>query len=168
MKKLAVLFMIALALPPTWGAQSNSQNECIQRCLQAPIDPEMERQEVVNLERETARAIQTNTGTLFRRIYADDFVGTMSHGQLIDRNGLIRIVEDSSAKYDSFTATDIKVRVFRETAVATSLWTSRGVFKGHRFESQMRSVHVYLYTQNGWSVVASQTTPLPPDTDHPL
>jgi hypothetical protein len=138
------------------------------RCMARPGDPDLERQEIVNLEKETVRAIQTNTGTFFRRVYADDFAGTLSHGQPVDRNSLIRAVEDSSVKYDSFAASDIKVHIFQDFAVATCLWTSRGTFGGRRFESQMRSVHVYVNSGSGWHVVNGQTTPLPPDTPHPL
>jgi Domain of unknown function (DUF4440) len=133
-----------------------------------PPNPELQRQEIVNLETETVRAIQQNNGTFFRRVYADDFVGTLSHGQAVDRVMLINAIQDSSAKYDSFHASDIKVRLYKDTAVATCLWTSRGDFRGRRFDSQMRSIHIYVNGPRGWHVVSGQITPLPPDMPHPL
>jgi hypothetical protein len=166
--KFAFLLFLCLVLAPPWNAQTPLQNACIDRCMARLGDPDLERQEIVNLERETVHAIQTNTGTFFRRVYADDFTGTLSHGQAVDKNSLIQAVEDSSAKYDSFATSDIKVRVFQDFAIATCLWTSRGTFRGRRFENQMRSVHVYVNSGSGWHVVNGQTTPLPPDTPHPL
>jgi hypothetical protein len=133
-----------------------------------PPNPEMQRQEIVNLETETARAIQLNNATFFRRVYAEDFLGTLSHGQAVDRAKLVNAVQDSSVKYDSFHASDIKVRLYQDTAVATCLWTSRGDFRGRRFDSQMRSIHVYVNGPRGWHVVSGQTTLLPPDMPHPL
>ncbi len=46
--------------------------------LVAPPNPELLREEIVILENEAARAIQTTGGTYFRRVYADDFAGTLS------------------------------------------------------------------------------------------
>lgn len=133
-----------------------------------PPNPEMRRQEVINLEHETARAIAQNNGTFFRRVYSDDFVGTLSHGETVDKNNLINAVQNSGAKYQSFNASDIQVRFFQETAIATCLWTSRAVFKGQQIDTQMRVMHVYVNGPRGWHVVATQTTPLPPYTQHPL
>jgi ketosteroid isomerase-like protein len=173
MRKLVVLLALGLALPPSWHAQGRTPDSaraaaCAQRCYEEPVDPELQRTEIVNLEKETVRAIQLNNGTIFRRVYADDFSGTLSHGQPVDRNSLINIVQDSNVHYDSFTVTDVKVRIFQDTAVASSLWTSRGTFKGHHFESQMRSIHVYVNGARGWLVVSGQTTALPPAVEHPL
>ena len=147
----------------------NSQDPCDRNdptCL--PPNPEMQRQEVINLERETARAVMQNNGTFFRRVYSDDFAGTLSHGETVDKNNLINTVQNSGAKYESFNASDIQVRFFRETAVATCLWTSRVLFKGQQTDTQMRAMHIYVNSPRGWHVVAAQTTPLPPYTQHPL
>lgn len=133
-----------------------------------PSNPEMQRQEIINLERETARAILLNNGTFFRRVYADDFAGTLSHGQTVDKTHLINEVQNGGARYQSFNASDIQVRIFRETAVATCLWTARGFFRGQQSDSQMRVMHVYINGPRGWHVVAGQTTPLPPYTLQPL
>ncbi|HTC65649.1 MAG TPA: nuclear transport factor 2 family protein [Candidatus Acidoferrum sp.] len=147
----------------------NSQNPCDRNdpnCV--PPNPEMRRQEVVNLEHETARAIMQNNGTFFRRVYSEDFSGTLSHGEMVDKNNLIDVVQNSGARYESFNASDIQVRFFQETAVATCLWTSRAIFKGQQIETQMRVMHVYINGPRGWHVVAGQNTPLPPYTANPL
>ena len=57
MYKLAALLLVGLALNFGWQEQD-----------EPPPNPEMQRQEIINLEHEAARAIQTNTGTFFRRV----------------------------------------------------------------------------------------------------
>jgi len=166
MIKIVSVLGLALFLVTPAG---NSQNPCDRsdpECI--PPNPDMRRQEVVNLEHEMARAIMLNNGTFFRRVYSDDFAGTLSHGQMVDKNNLINEVQSSVAKYESFNASDIQVRFFQETAVATCLWTMRAIFNGQQIEAQMRVVHVYINGPRGWHVVASQNTPLPPYTPHPL
>jgi len=134
----------------------------------AQANPELQREEIVNLENEAARAIQTNTGTYFRRVYADDFAGTLSHGQIVNKTLFINAVQTGEVKYDTFLASDVNVRLFRDTAVATCLWSARGVYKNQRFSSQMRSIHVYINSPRGWRVVSGQITLLPPGAQQPL
>lgn len=157
MTKFVVFIALLLAFLPSSFAQDDQ-----------PPNPEMQRQEIVNLENETARAIQLNNGTFFRRVYSEDFSGTLSHGEMVDKNNLIDVVQNSGARYESFNASDIQVRFFQETAVATCLWTSRAIFKGQQIETQMRVMHVYINGPRGWHVVAGQNTPLPPYTANPL
>jgi hypothetical protein len=139
-----------------------------QQSDEAPPNPEMERQEIVNLEIEAARAIQLNSGTFFRRVYSDEFSGTLSHGQQVNKIQWIDAVQSTVVKYESFNATDIKVRVFNETAVATCLWSARSINRGQRVSSQMRAIHVYINSPRGWHVVSGQATNLPPDVQQPL
>jgi len=154
-----VFSLAVLALMLHFGGQQDDS---------APANPEMQREEIVNLEKEAARAIQTNAGTFFRRVYADDFAGTLSHGQVVNKTTFINAVQNGEVKYDSFNVSDVNVKLFRDAAVATSLWSARGVYRDERFASQMRTIHVYINTPHGWRVVSGQITLLPPGAQQPL
>jgi hypothetical protein len=165
MKKLATLFFVStlFLFAPYCQAQ-----------FKVPVVPptaaeleelakenELKREELVNLEQETVRAMQWNNGTLFRRIFGDDFVGILPSGQIVDKTGWIASIENSGIKYTSFITSDIRVRLFEDTAVVTCLWSSRGTHNGQSFYRQFRVTHVYIYGQRGWQAVASQETLLP-------
>lgn len=160
MNKLAAFLTIGLALAP--AAQWQDPN------APAPANPEMQRQEIIMLEREGARAIQLNDRTFFRRVYADDFTGVLSHGQPVDKTDLIDVVQTQAIPYQAFVASDIKVRLYEQTAVATCMWSWRATIKGQPVSSVMRVIHVYVNTTRGWKVVAGQATPLPPNIQQPL
>jgi ketosteroid isomerase-like protein len=163
MTKLAMIAATAIGLLLTSALQFDEEREaCIKRCKVA-VPPEMYRQEIVSLEREAAHAIELRNGTFFRRVYGDDFVGTLSHGQQVNRAEWVAAIESGAAKYDSFNSSDIKVQIYEDTAVATCLWSARGVMKGQRFNRQLRVIHVYLDTASGWRVVSGQITSMPPD-----
>ena len=154
---------------PAWQKPEVDRAACIQRCYVEPTgDAEMQRQELVSLEKETAKAIELKNGTFFRRVYGDDFVGTLSHGQQVNRVGWIAAVESSEVKYESFNTSDIKIQIYQDTAVATCLWSARSVVKGQRISNQMRVIHVFVNTASGWRVVSGQTTNMPPDVQQPL
>jgi Domain of unknown function (DUF4440) len=168
--RAAVALAIGLLLAPSWQAQENWRYTCIQRCNAQPElgDPEVQRQEIVSLEKEAARAIQLGNATFFRRIYSDEFEGALSHGQKIKKEQWLAAVQSTLVKRESFVASDIQVRIFQDTAVATCLWSSRFILNGQRLGNQFRAMHVYLNTPNGWHVIYGQATGLPPDVQQVL
>jgi hypothetical protein len=121
------LVLAPSAAPQRQNPEAAYRDACIQQCVAQPMlgDPEVQRQEIVSLEREAARAIQQSSATFFHRVYSDDFTGTLSHGQQITKDQWIAAVVSPSVKRESFNVSDIKVRVFQETAVATCLWSSK-------------------------------------------
>ncbi len=173
MSKIICAAGLALGLLVASGSQGQDggRAECFQRCYTqrtALGDPEIQRQEIVALEREGAHAIQMNSSTFFRRVYSDDFTGTLSHGQPVNKAQWIAVIESPSVKYESFLATDIKVHIYQDTAVATCLWSTRSMIKAQLVSHQLRAIHVYVNTPSGWHVVSGQATNLPPDMAQPL
>jgi ketosteroid isomerase-like protein len=171
MSRIAALFVVVAVLSLRADAQTPCQNGIpnqYQPNCYIPTNPEMAHEEIVNIEGETARAILLNNGTFFHRVYSDDFTGTLSHGQPVDRSALIAAVQSGDVKYQAFIATDIKVRLYLDLAVSSCLWTARGVYRGRQFNTQMRVTHVYVNTPRGWHVVSAQHTALPPNVEQPL
>lgn len=122
---------------------------------------EVERQELENLERETAHAYQLHNGTFFRRVYSDDFIGTAGAGQSMGKNAYINAIEASQAQYVSLVVSDIRVRLYEHTAVVTAVWSWRRSDKSGPNSRQARVIHVYVNGPRGWQAVASQETVLP-------
>jgi hypothetical protein len=162
MRKLLIFLVVGTSLLPGRSGLAQSPPSIEeQRLREVAKEKEVLQEELMNLETETARAIQWNTGTFFRRVYGDDFVAILPSGQVLNKMGWIASVERSDAKYESFIASDIRVRMFEETAVVTCMWTSRGTRNGHPFAKQSRVTHVYVYGQRGWQAISSQETVLP-------
>jgi hypothetical protein len=157
MKTLSTLLLasLMLALAPRVRAQTAAE------LREMAKEAEVKQEELINLEKETAHAMQWNTGTFFRRVYGDDFIGILETGRVLDKASYIESIETSKAKYASFVASDIRVRMYQETAVVTCLWSARGTQGDRSFSRQYRVTHVYVYGQRGWQAVASQQTLLP-------
>jgi hypothetical protein len=171
MNKFAVLVTIGLAFAPAMVSQESFEERrqiCMDTCFREHLNPDLQRQEVIALEKEAAHAIQLRDPTFFNRVYSEDFSGNLSHGEPVNKARLIATVQAADIKYASFTALNIKVRIYRDVAVATCLWSMRAVFKGQAITSQMLVMHVYAYGPPGYRVVAGQTTLLPPYPQQPL
>jgi len=157
MKTLSTLLLASLMLALAPRGQAQTAAELREMAKEA----EVKQEELINLEKETAHALQWNTGTFFRRIYGDDFIGVLETGRVLDKASYIQSIETSTAKYASFVASDIRVRMYQDTAVVTCLWSARGTQDDRSFSRQYRVTHVYVYGQRGWQAVASQQTLLP-------
>jgi len=168
MIKVGAVAVVAIGLLIGQGSSQQDEraaerSDCIRRCVTQNYDPEIRRQEIVSLEREAGRAIQLRNSAYFHRVYNDDFAGTLSHGQQVNKAQWITLIQSDTVKYDFFQASDIKVQVYQDMAVATCLWSSRFTMKGQQFGHQMRAIHVYLNGASGWHVVSGQISNLPPD-----
>jgi hypothetical protein len=171
MYKAALLLILGLGLGGRAVAQAPARPltpEEREAMIRQAAQAEMDRQEIVNLEKEAAHALLQNNATFFKRVYSEDFTGTLSHGQPVDKASFIEVVQNTDTKYTSFIASDIVIRTYAETAVTTCLWSYRGSYKGKPLSSQMRILHVYVNGPRGWRVVASQATALPPEVSQPL
>jgi hypothetical protein len=158
MRRLISLLAVIVLLPahPGWA---QSREEMRLRAIAAENESRLA--EVNNIEKETVRALQFNTGTFFRRVYSDDFQGILPSGQILSKEAWIAAIENSQVQYSSFVVSDIRVKMFETTAVVTCLWSSRGHRNGKDFAKQSRVTHVYVYGVGGWEAVASQETLLP-------
>ncbi len=163
MNRIAALLSLGIALSsaiPVTEQQKLTPAQVAELKEQA-ARAEQAREEFVNLENETARALQLSNATFFRRVYSEEFVGTDLYGQVLDKSALVAGIETSQVKYSSVIASDIKVRIFENAGVVTCLWTARGSVGGRPFSRQSRVTRVYLYGSRGWKVIASQETLLP-------
>ena len=101
-----------------------------------PPNPEMQRQELVNLEKENARAIQLHNPTFFRAAYSDDFHGVSRYGETVNKAGIIRELQSLPLEFDSVVSSDAQVRMFRDAAYVLSLRSEVGRANGKKFYNQ--------------------------------
>ncbi len=165
-RSLTNLVLLLLAVSMLTAAQTcidspYADRPTAERLKLEAADAELQRQELENLQKETVRAVQLHNGSFFSRVYSDDFMGTSPSGTVQDRAAVVAAVQNSNVKYYSFVATDIRVRIFQNTAIVTCLWSARGVVDGSNLSRQFRVVNVYVRNDRGWKVVANQETQLP-------
>jgi hypothetical protein len=126
----------------------------------------MQRQELVNLEKENARAIQLHNPTFFRAAYSDDFHGVSRYGETVSKAGIIRELQSLGLEFDSVVSSDAQVRMFRDAAYVLSLRSEVGRASGKKFYNQYRILRVYVNTPRGWRIVSQLETKLVTDASH--
>jgi hypothetical protein len=130
-----------------------------------PVNPEMQRQELANLELENARAIKLHNSTFFKAAYSEDFHGVTRYGETVNKQGVIRDLETMNLEFESVVSSDAQVRIFRDAAYVLSLRSEVGHSNGKRFYSQFRILRVYVNTPRGWRIVSQLETKLATDAN---
>jgi uncharacterized protein DUF4440 len=130
-----------------------------------PPNPEMQRQELVNLELENARAIKLHNPTFFKAAYSEDFHGVSRFGEVVNKTKFIEEVESSPLQFDSVVSSDAQVRMFRDVAYVLSLRSEVGHANDKKFYNQFRVLRVYVNTPRGWRIVSQLETKLSTEPD---
>jgi hypothetical protein len=130
---------------------------------EAPPNLEMQRQELINLEKENARAIKLHNPTFFRSAYSEDFHGVSRYGEVVNKAVMVQELESTPLEFDSVVSSDAQVRMFRDTAYVLSLRSEMGRRNGKKFYNQFRILRVYVNTPRGWKIVSELETKLATD-----
>ena len=105
-----------------------------------------------------AALLQRDTATL-ARVMARDCTFTYP----LEGDGTEQFIADVSSgdlNVESMTRDNVEVRVFGQTAVLTSLDTTKWLYKGHIIEGYYRSIQVYAEREGRWQLVAIQACPI--------
>jgi ketosteroid isomerase-like protein len=114
--------------------------------------------ELLALEETRRQAIKDGDAKTIDQIYADDFIGIAGNGQLVTKEQLMAVLKRNDPRI-GFTTDEIKVRVFRNSAVFTARLIGRT--SDGAVVSSSRFTHVFVKRRGHWQCVAGQSTPLP-------
>jgi ketosteroid isomerase-like protein len=96
------------------------------------------------------------------RIWADDYVFVNASGDVLTKAQRLANAKSGATTLDSIKEEEnITVRVYQNSAVATSRVTIKGQYSGQPISGQYRSTHVWVKGPEGWQLVSNQLTALP-------
>lgn len=148
MKHLAIIsLLLVLASSIAVGQTGSSKDE----------------RELLKLQRQWLDAYQKHDAAALERIEADDFSLTESDGKVTTKAEDVASIRNAKPPQpdDSFDATDVKVRLYGDTAVLIGRVVLKYRNKGQLVEEQYRYTDTYLKRRGRWQVVASQLTRIP-------
>ncbi len=120
-------------------------------------------------EQEVRKAIEKYRTALLQRdipalekIWADDYVFVNASGEVLTKAQRLANAKSGTTTLDSIKEEEsIMVRVYQNSAVATSRVTIKGQYSGQPTTGQYRSTHVWVKGSEGWQLVSNQLTALP-------
>jgi ketosteroid isomerase-like protein len=118
-------------------------------------------QQIKTLSDQLAQAYIKGDTSFWEKYLADDYIGVYASGQKYTKS---ESVQPGALKYESFDVREMKIRVYRDTAVVTSLTSAKGTIRGEGkpFSGDYRTTRVWVKQKGGWKLVAFQSTQVPP------
>ena len=154
MKRCIPHFAIAMALLSFAFGQSPTQ--------QASQNTNTEQEVRAAIERYRTALLQRDVPAL-EKIWADDYVFVNASGDVLTKAQRLANAKSGATTLDSIKEEEnITVRVYQNSAVATSRVTIKGHYSRQPTSGQYRSTHVWVKGPEGWQLVSNQLTTLAP------
>ena len=115
-------------------------------------------EELLKLENEFARAVASNDADALDRLLADDWIIVEPDGGMIDKARFLGVIGSGALSHESMESTDLRARLYGDTAVVTGLTTSKGKFMGQDFTSCERATDIFVKQADRWQCVFTQLT----------
>lgn len=128
----------------------------------ASAPPASVEQQLVKLEHDMIDMIKKGDATALAPLLADDFMVVTPAGELLDKAAAVGVVKSGEYALESLEISDVKVRVYGDTAVVTYLGDEKSTYKGQDVSGQSRSTDVFIRRGGKWQQVSGQSTSIPP------
>ena len=151
-KRFVKRFLIALSL----------LSFCTLMAWQSPSSTSSAEKEIRALEEERNQAILHGDAAVLERMTSDDYTFITLRGELRTKAEIVKGFQSGSFKYESRTISDLKVRVYGDTAIVTGRSSQQGKENGKDYSGDYRFTRVYLKQRGHWVTVALQTTLIQP------
>jgi len=115
-------------------------------------------EELLKLEEQFAEAIIKNDPEAIKPLVADDWIIINADGGIIDRERFFEVIKSGTLTHEMMESDDMRVRVYGDSAVVSSLTRSKGKFMGQEFTTLERSTDVFVKRDGQWRCVLTQLT----------
>jgi ketosteroid isomerase-like protein len=117
-------------------------------------------EELLKLEEQFGAAIVKNDPEEIGRFVTEDWIIINSDGGIIDKERFLGVIKSSALTHEMMESSDIRVRVYGDSAVVTALTRTKGKFSGQDFSTHERATDVFVKLDGQWRCVLSQLTSL--------
>jgi len=159
MKNLFVVTLIAtgsfFALGPSASGQSGAAASPAKAADKSPVA-----QTLMQMERDWGAAEIKKDYAAVEKILASDWVGIDYDGQVVFRAQAIADLRSGSSTLQSEDISDMKVRVYGNTAIVTGKDAEKSTDRGKDSSGTYVWTDVFVLRDGRWQVVASQSTRL--------
>jgi hypothetical protein len=139
------LLIIALVVPLTMLAQQSKAEKEVRAAI------------------EESRQAQLKGGAegaaILEKFFADDYTRIFTDGKIFDKKQTLDNFRAGKIKYESFEISDLKIRIYGNTAVSTAFAKTTGTTYGVATSpTGVRQTQVLVKRNGKWQAVLAQTT----------
>jgi ketosteroid isomerase-like protein len=128
---------------------------------QGASGPSVEEQ-IKKMERDRAAAVVKGDVAAIEGLTSDDYTLINANGQLSGKAQTMDAIKTGSIKLTSNEVSEMKVRIYGDTAIVTGRSDAKGVVGGRELKGPVMFTRVYVKKGGKWQSVAFQQTPVVP------
>jgi len=121
--------------------------------------------DILQLEAEWAKALQTRDTAVMERLLAPEYVGVDPAGVAMSKAQEIAMFQRGDLKFESIATGGQKVKVYIGGVIVTGTSSVKGKFKDQDISGEYRFVDIFERKPSGWQVVYSQLTRVETEKD---
>jgi ketosteroid isomerase-like protein len=152
--KLATILILALVAFTTSSAQTRQPESAPNAAAVSAED------EIKKLEEVRNQAILHGDVDVLDRMTSDDYTFITLRGEMRTKQEILKGFASGSFHYESRQISDLKVRLYGNTAVVTGRSVQKGMENGKDYSGDYWFTRVYVKKSDHWLTVALQTTPI--------
>jgi hypothetical protein len=115
-------------------------------------------EEIKQIERERNQALLKHDTATLDRMTSDDYTFINQRGELRTKSEILAGFKSGNFNYEDREISDLKVRVYGDTAVVTGRAKQKGVENSKDYSGDNRFTRVYVKQNGCWVSVALQVT----------
>jgi ketosteroid isomerase-like protein len=163
MKRNIIITLLGIAVLTLGSTSSSFSQKKDKASANSKADAEVLR--VINERRD---ALLRGDIDAYARQTADDYLAVGTNGRVRNKEEVLAGARSSDLKWISIEHSDLKIRVYGNTAVVTYISTQKGTSQGQEISDQRRFTQVLVKKQRHWQFVSMhQSSVEPPRTTQP-
>jgi ketosteroid isomerase-like protein len=121
--------------------------------------------EIETLELQWRGAQLNNNAAVIDRLLADDYLGISALGMLETKSDVLALTRGGTRKITELDISDVKIRIYGDTAVVTSKVDLVGKSEGRDISGRYRYTRVYTNRGGQWKIVSFESSRMPGSDD---
>ena len=150
--KVPMILVLSIIAHADYAAAQTSQTDLSPK-PQTTLECEIE-----SLEEARNVAVLHGDVAALDRMTSDDYTFITLRGELRTKSDILKGFASGSFHYESRQISDLKVRVYGDTAIVTGRSMQKGMENGKDYSGDYRFTKVYVKAKGRWVTVALQTT----------
>ncbi len=119
-------------------------------------------EQIKKMEQDRAAAVVKADVATLEGLTSDDYILINANGRVSDKATTMNDIKTGVIKLTANEVSDMKVRVYGDTAVVTGKSSAKGTIGGRELKGPVMFTRVYVKMKGKWQSVAFQQTPIVP------
>lgn len=115
-------------------------------------------EELLKVERDFAAAVLNNDVDSISKFLTDDWAIVDAEGGVVDKARFLNAIKSGTLVHEEMELDDITVRAHADSAVVTTITSTKGRFAGREFATRERATDFFVKRNGRWQCVFSQLT----------